>query len=143
MRSAEGQTTKGSLIYDRLVLKPEIINVYYFITAKHTARWPTEKQYRQYMDFIEKRGLDIQQVGWEKDSLGKLHIHCVAVGRTNILVKRLRKKHMHLDIQEIGTNEDLERVVRYLEKESQNKYPEHLREYLDDYHHYIQTYPFI
>lgn len=140
MRSAESQTTVRSI----LTLDTHTINNAYLFTIKHTSRYPSEKQYLKVLKKWEKKlSFYPQFIAWELDSIGKLHVHGIALARPNYLTKRLNKKTYSVHVQQIDSDIDFKNWYNYITKEPQNCNPYILDEFLSDYEIRHHPYPFL
>jgi len=115
MRSAESQTTVRSIIHSTVSLN----NAYSF-TVKHTSRYPTLAQYNRVINRWAKLGFYAQTISYELDSIGKLHIHGIAMARGNYLLNKLNIKSYSIKVDPMLSEQEFKGWYNYITKEYQN-----------------------
>lgn len=94
---------------------------YLFVTVKRVGkRLPIEADYINYINQLKKQlDMTIEKQSFETDSHGRLHVHMIVLvtDRYNWNNLKLYKTNWHIHTLEIGSQEDLERISAYIDKE--------------------------
>jgi len=132
------QTTERSTVLDT-----NTIHQYYFYTIKGTQRYPQKDQYERILKKWEKQNFYPQMKAYELDSIGKLHVHGIAISRPNYLLNRLNKKRYSVHVLPLETEKEFKNCLKYSTKEPQNGNPYLQEQFLDEYAIRTASYPFL
>lgn len=90
---------------------------YAFTVKNNDESTRTHECYKRWLDHAETLGVKIQQVFYEYDNNNRLHIHGVLQAPKNFYKSKLMYNGYHQRIDVLGTDEDLQRFLRYAQKD--------------------------
>ncbi len=94
-------------------------DTYYAVTVKLILknRDPTEESYLVWIDHAKSKGLELLTRRYERDSKGKLHLHALGIGRSNIFKELMLLYGFHQRIDRLKCHADKVKWESYIDKD--------------------------
>lgn len=101
---------------------------YYAYTVKRVVGEADSITHQNYHEYIHNtlcnvhKSIEIIDHAYEKDTLGRLHMHLFIRAPRKLFLKKLRPVGWNIDVQELATEQDIRRWATYLMKDDFKQY---------------------